>query len=449
MATATYRELEAIDPPQSSREEAGKDEAAQSRRPRINTARARLLIRTAFGLICNLLLYLSLPLLMGPEFTPYRIQIGERMLLLVVIPVLILNWMSWIKAKKGIAELGVSGSMSKAELAIVTKRREAMRDELKDSRPYIDVMHDQIGDSLAESEREVVQVIEQIGLLNARSAQQRENIARSIQSGKDLTESTRTRVDNNRQIIAAIEARLHEQNYEFQHNFERIRGLSGQVCALMPLIKVITSIAQQTSLLALNAEIEAARAGNAGRGFAVVAYEVRKLAVLSTKAAADISEKIHSTCRKVDEELGLAKTSLDQREADDVMNHLISDLEVMQLDFSKNSKLLLAVITEVDANYEESVQRLSEALGHIQFQDVMRQRMQHVQQALVEMRDHLQLMSGKTLDSQWLGDFESNFKEMLEAHKDGYRMNSQTVTHLAVAGGADKGDHSRPAIELF
>ena len=47
------------------------------------------------------------------------------------------------------------------------------------------------------------------------------------------------------------------------------------------------------------------------------------------------------------------------------------------------------MITEVDANYAESVTRLVEALGHIQFQDVMRQRMEHVQQALEQMRDHL------------------------------------------------------------
>jgi methyl-accepting chemotaxis protein len=111
--------------------------------------------------------------------------------------------------------------------------------------------------------------------------------------------------------------------------------------------------------------------------------------------------------------------------------------------------MLLEVITEVDANYEESVSRLTQALGHIQFQDVMRQRMEHVQESLVEMRDHLQIMSGKVLDPEWRGDFDRNFKEILEAHKSRYRMASQTVTHLAVAGGEALDGHDQPSIELF
>src|ERR1019366_2238867 len=107
------------------------------------------------------------------------------------------------------------------------------------------------------------------------------------------------------------------------------------------------------------------------------------------------------------------------------MSHLIRDLSGMQEEFSRNGNLLLEVITEVDANYEESVNRLTQALGHIQFQDVMRQRMQHVQEAMVEMRDQLQDMSAKAHDSEWRGEFEHNFKEMLEAHKARYRMASQ------------------------
>jgi len=69
------------------------------------------------------------------------------------------------------------------------------------------------------------------------------------------------------------------------------------------------------------------------------------------------------------------------------MKNLIAELGEMQVDFGKNGELLLQVITEVDSNYEESVERLTQALGHIQFQDVMRQRMEHVETALLEMRD--------------------------------------------------------------
>jgi len=368
---------------------------------------------------------------------------------LIIIPLWGVEWLNWVQAKRGVAELGTMGTFSKTELEHVSARRMAMRDELIASQPYIDVMHDQIGDSLAESEREVIQVIEQIEFLNAKATQQRKHIALSIQSGRDLTESTKIKVENNRQIIAAIEMQLQEQNREFAHNFERIQGMANDIASLTALIKVITSIAQQTNLLALNAEIEAARAGDAGRGFAVVANEVRNLAVLSTKAAADIGDRIHATCRKVDSEMDQARASLEEHEASDVMKVLVADLEHMQQDFSGNSKLLLEVITDVDANYEESVIRLSQALGHIQFQDVMRQRMEHVQEAMVEMRDHLRYLTERPFDPDWDGSLDATFKTILAGHLKKHRMASQTATHLAVSGGATPIDESGPAIELF
>jgi methyl-accepting chemotaxis protein len=365
------------------------------------------------------------------------------------LPQLVMTWFNWLHARRGIALLGELGTVRESELAFVVQRRKTMHEEISDTKPYIDVLHKQVGDSVSESERGVVQVIEQIGLLIENSNQQRDHIGRSIQSGKDLTESTQVRVEGNKQIIAGIELQLRQQSEELISNFRRIQGLSQEVGALTPLIKVITSIAKQTSLLALNAEIEAAQAGRAGRGFAVVAFEVRKLAVLSTQAAADIASKINATCTRVESEVSQAKASIEQHAANDTMSQLIVELGQMQREFTTNSTLLLDVIGEVDINYRETVSRLSQALGHIQFQDVLRQRMEHVQNALFEMRDHLLFLSARADDLSWDGTLTETFKQILAGHFEQYKMASQAASHQLATGGGPASDHSRPAIELF
>lgn len=394
------------------------------------------------GLFCGCLFQVA-----GPALTGHRAAVTGLVLFLLVLPDAAFALRHWKLQRRSATDSGIRGTSGRSVPTRATGQ--ALQAEIRASGTYIDVLHGQIGDSLAESEREVVQVIDQLGQLNTQACEKKAHIAQSIESGKALSENIQGRVESNRAIIAAIEGQFQGQTREMESNFERIEGLATEVRALTPLIKVITSIAQQTSLLALNAEIEASRAGSAGRGFGVVALEVRKLSVLATRAAADIAGKINATCKRVDAEMTQAKLSLEQYKSNASMHHFVADLEGMQQEFTKNCALLLEVITEVDANYEECVCRLSDALGHIQFQDVMRQRMEHVQQALVEMRDHLQWLADRPDDPAWSGTLDRTFKSLLASHLQQYRMASQTMTHLAVSGQTAAVDQGRPAIELF
>jgi methyl-accepting chemotaxis protein len=416
---------------------------------RLHRITKRMLTQIAIGVSFNALACVALSTIVVPPYVPDWVRIAGTLMVFCMVPFLVTERWNWMQARRAVGDMWAFGRRNFEEVSRELELHKVADLDIQDCKPYIDVMHEQIGGALAESEHEVVGVIEQIDSMNAKTTKQREHIALSVKSAADLTENIHIRVENNKGIIGAIEIQLETQTEEFKRNFERIQGLASDVGSLTPLIKVITSIAQQTNLLALNAEIEAARAGSAGRGFSVVAFEVRKLAVLSTKAATDISQKITATCRRVEEEMSQAHASLEQHAARGAMSQMVGDLGEMQQEFCRNSDLLLEVIGEVDANYAESVTRLTEALGHIQFQDVMRQRMEHVQTALVDMRDHLLRLSTSPGRPGWDGRFETNFKALLENHLSKYHMASQTETHLAVAGGPTRKENSRPDIELF
>jgi methyl-accepting chemotaxis protein len=167
------------------------------------------------------------------------------------------------------------------------------------------------------------------------------------------------------------------------------------------IIDVINEIAEQTNLLSLNASIEAARAGDAGRGFLVVAEEIRKLAIKSVNAAAEIEKlihsitaKTHSTVNTVKQAESISKTTNSNLQSviqlfEDINLH-VDDLasrmnkiaeEVSDIDKTKNDTLYAiesisavaeetsAATEEVDATAQqqlEAVTKLNDAVKYME-----------------------------------------------------------------------------------
>lgn len=164
---------------------------------------------------------------------------------------------------------------------------------------------------------------------------------------------------------------------------EKVGAIAEQMPDVLKALKDIDQIAAQTNLLALNAAIEAARAGEAGRGFAVVADEVRALSNRSGGFSREIQKKLHGIAAAIDD---LTNTVGDVASQD--MTYVLqakAEMQGVSDNLIKKADKDQVVTRDMEHLVVQLVNALHNAMRALQFEDMSTQNMHHTIQCLEEL----------------------------------------------------------------
>lgn len=256
-------------------------------------------------------------------------------------------------------------------------------------------------------------------------------------------------IDHNREMLESLDNMINLQNKSIKENLDRIYSLQTKVNDIVALMDSIKEISEQINILAINAAIESARVGEKGAGFAVIADEIRKLSNKTEKISSEIKERISSLDNTMTEQYEFFKKKLEGPVQLDMMKNAKEATEKIENDFNNVGSLLNRLIKDIDKQNELIFNIVTDLLGKVQFQDVVRQKLEKICEQMRELSDY----NHKLLN--WVENPKEEakppeIKTLLDKFYQSYVMQCQREIHEEVFNYTFKvSGKKEPKIELF